>query len=218
MQSKRRDACLQEHPYQRPPQTTAPSSIKALHAPHFAGPRTRGSLIHLSPCARCKRRASDAAAKLRLALSQAKLAASELDGMLRRLQYQASIPGGVHQLRHCFDDLVAIETATSFKPALSQQAVSPRFLRRLCKLYTSFDVAVDHQIRLLHMRPGVDRTPVLGAAFAADRFRCGAAVLRVTPPALHRSGRAVGSSAHRRRGDRWVRLQGVSGRGAAAKV
>ena len=164
--------CLQEHPYQCPSQQDEPSSIRALHAPHFAGPRTRGSLIHLSPCTRCKRRPANAAAKLRSALKHAKQAASELDGMARRLQYQISIPGGVHQLKHCFDDLMSIETHTSFKPTLAQQAVSPRFLRRLCKLYTSFDIAVDHQIRLLHMRPGVDRTPVPGAAFAADRFRC----------------------------------------------
>lgn len=164
---------LQERPYQWPDRQKAASKIKALRGPKLNAPAsTRTSVLHLCKCSRCQRRPSNAASRLRERVSKGKLAAAELNGILRRLEYQCAFPGGVHQLRNCLGDLLAVEADTRFWPAVSQQAVSPRFLRRLCKVYTSFDIAVDHQIRLLHLRPGVARSPFLGEAFTADRFRC----------------------------------------------
>jgi hypothetical protein len=123
-------------------------------------------------CLHCQQRPSNAASRLRERVRKAREASAELHGILRRLQYQSAAPGGIHELHICLDDLLKVEINTCFRPALSRQAVSPRFLRRLCKVYTSFDISVDHQIRVMHLRPGVARSPFLGEAFAADRFRC----------------------------------------------
>lgn len=58
-----------------------------------------------------------------------------------------------------------------FVPKLWDRGVSPRFLRRLCKLYTSLDLIVDHQIPIMKGRPDVDRSPHLGELYVADRYK-----------------------------------------------
>jgi hypothetical protein len=80
---------------------------------------------------------------------------------------------------------VDIETEV-FVPKLWDRAVSPRFLRRLCKLYTSMDLIVDHQIPVMKARPDVERSPHLGELYVADRYKCGPCI-----PSAHPAGQSV---------------------------
>ena len=165
---------LQARPYQYPGPPAAPSTIKALRGPRFPPKLGRAAVEHLCQCARCRRRPANALEAARAVLATTVKAANEIDACTRRLTYQVTIPGGLDECPRCIDSLMRIDLDTQTAPALSEQAVSPRFLRRLCKLYTSYDLTVDHQVELLHARPDVDRSPHLGEAFAADRFRCDA--------------------------------------------
>lgn len=97
-----------------------------------------------------------------------------LHGLIRRLTFQLHSPGGGQALHRCIHQLQRVDDVApdTFAPSLWKQAVSPRFLRRLCKLYTSFDLIVDHQIPVLHYRHNVGRSPFQGELYVGDRFKC----------------------------------------------
>ena len=96
-----------------------------------------------------------------------------LHGLIRRLNFQLQSPGGGQALHRCIHELQRVDNVDLdiFTPALWKQAVSPRFLRRLCKLYTSHDLIVDHQIPVLHSRINVARSPFQGELYVGDRFK-----------------------------------------------
>jgi hypothetical protein len=98
---------------------------------------------------------------------------AELQGLIRRLEFQLRSPGGGQALPRCIHNLTSVSLDVDvFTPKPWMQAVSPRFLRRLCKAYTSFDLTVDHQISVLHYRSDVKRSPFQGELYVGDRFKC----------------------------------------------
>jgi hypothetical protein len=164
---------MQVHPYQKKQAKQPESLVKALHGPKVPPHATRASLLQLCKCPRCRKRPENTLPDARTKLAKTKEVYAELGALVRRISFQLKTPGGVHELKECIDDLLYIEMDTSSSvPKLSDQAVSPRFLRRLCKLYTSYDIVVDHQIPTMHCRPDIDRSPFFGEMYAGDRFRC----------------------------------------------
>jgi len=166
-------AALQEHPYEAS-QTSPPTFlVKTLRSCTFPAPvQTKSSLLHLSLCDACKSRPPGAIDHARKKLAMRKEVNSELHSLVRRLSFQIHTPGGPQNLKRCIYDLSRIGINTDvFVPPVWRQAVSPRFLRRLCKLYTASDLTVDHSIPTLHYRSNVLRSPYQGELYVSDRFR-----------------------------------------------
>lgn len=164
---------MQQRPFQKPPPKPPPSEVRALRSVRSGPVPTRASLLHLSKCGDCIHRPESTIPIARLKLAKTKEAVGALDSLVRRVTYQLDTPGGRNDAAHALPALVEVDVDA--RPAalpLEAQAVSPRFLRRLCKLYTSSDLIVDHSVAVMHYRPDVDRSVYLGEMYAADRFRC----------------------------------------------
>eukprot|EP00892_Ulva_mutabilis_P007108 jgi/Ulvmu1/476/UM001_0484.1 len=162
-----------EHPYesaQTPPPTFL---VKALRSSTFPAPaQNKASLMALSLCNACKSRPPGAIDKARKKLSLTKQINNELHSLVRRLSFQIHTPGGPQNIKRCIYEISTIGISTDvFVPPVWRQAVSPRFLRRLCKLYTASDLTVDHAIPTLHYRANVLRSPYQGELYVSDRFR-----------------------------------------------
>lgn len=150
------------------------SLVKTLRSSSFPAPaQNKSSLLYLCLCKVCKKRPPGAieVARKRLAVTQE--INTELQSLVNRLSFQLHTPGGPQNIKRCIYDITRIGIDTDvFSPPVWHQAVSPRFLRRLCKLYTASDLTVDHAIPTLHYRTNVLRSPYQGELYVSDRFKC----------------------------------------------
>lgn len=164
---------LQPHPFQAPHESSPEIVVKALEGPAIPPAFNKVSCLLLSRCAKCKTRNPNKVTTLRKRTALCKDVNVALHGLIRRLSFQLNSAGGGLALHRCVQDLTEVDVVDlevfTLKPW--NQAVSPRFLRRLCKLYTSFDLIVDHQIPVLHCRHNVNRSPFQGELYIGDRFR-----------------------------------------------
>lgn len=164
---------MQEHNYQYTGGSLPPRVIKALRDPTYPPHNTRKTAPHRLACKHCCQHDPSQLARARAALAATRNVAEALETTVRRLRHQLSQPGGAEALPQCLSQLVDFsDVFADAVPPLWEQAVSPRFLRRLCKLYTGADVAVDQQVPELRGRPDVERAPFMGEQFVGDRFRC----------------------------------------------
>lgn len=147
--------------------------MKTLRGSTFPAPaQNKASLLYLCLCSACKTRSPAAIEKARKKLAVTKDINTELQSLVRRLSFQLNTPGGPQNIGRCIHDISRIAINTDvFLPPVWHQAVSPRFLRRLCKVYTASDLTVDHSIAILHYRTNVLRSPYQGELYVSDRFR-----------------------------------------------
>ena len=161
------------HAFQYVPPKQVTVLVKALRAPAFPPAPTKSSMLCLARCASCRHRDPHLLEKLERLTHATENVTHELSNMHRKLAYLLQCPGGPQQLPECIDDAVAIDPDMyGLLPKIWECAVSPRFLRRLCKMYTASDLIVDHQIPVLHSRSDVDRSPHLGECYVGDRYKC----------------------------------------------
>lgn len=165
---------LQAHPFQAPEAKQPDIVVKALEGPSTPPAFNKVAILQLSRCSKCQGRNPNKIYNMRQRLSSIAEVNTALHGLIRRLSFQLDSPGGGQALHRCVHELQQFDGVELdiFTPAPWNQAVSPRFLRRLCKLYTSFDLIVDHQIPVLHYRHNVNRSPWNGELYVGDRFKC----------------------------------------------
>lgn len=165
---------LQAHPFQAPQSKPPVLVVKALERPSIPPAFNKVACLQLSRCNKCKSRNSHKISNMHKRIASVADVNTALQGLIRRLTFQLQSPGGGQALNRCIHDLKQVHGVELdiFTPAPWNQAVSPRFLRRLCKLYTASELIVDHQIPVLHTRHNVNRSPFQGELYVGDRFKC----------------------------------------------